>query len=228
MSIIKQAAAFLTGADEIGFFGRRLKRSVATRKSRIAHAWGKAFPRIVSTPSIDPYAAFREIAIRNRLDQSEIQRRATLHWRLFAAYFLAVAVAFAFAIGTVRPAMHSALGFPGAVMPFFVVLPLSALAIRHAFWHWQLRTQSVGSFKQWVDRPREWLPVILIAGASATALLDPGALHAATLQNCQHRSKTEPPGAWVTGRKLSHAGSGYLGSALAFGTTPPFLLSRSR
>ena len=30
------------------------------------------------------------------------------------------------------------------------------------------------------------------------------------------------------GRKLSHAGSGYLGSALAFGTMPPFLLSRSR
>ena len=28
------------------------------------------------------------------------------------------------------------------------------------------------------------------------------------------------------GRKLSHAGSGYLGSALAFGTMPPFLLSR--
>ena len=45
---------------------------------------------------------------------------------------------------------------------------------------------------------------------------------------CQRRSKTEPPGAWATGRKLSHAGSGYLGSALAFGTTPPFLLSRSR
>ena len=46
--------------------------------------------------------------------------------------------------------------------------------------------------------------------------------------DCQRRSKTEPPGAWVTGRKLSHAGSGYLGSALAFGTTPSFLLSRSR
>lgn len=44
----------------------------------------------------------------------------------------------------------------------------------------------IGSFREWLDRPRAWLPVILIVGASAAALLEPNAAHAAhaaTLQN---------------------------------------------
>lgn len=180
MSIIKQGLAFLTGADEIGYFGKRIKRETSARKGRIVTAWRKAFPRIVSTPSPDPYAAFREIATRNGLDRNEIRRRENRHWWLFAGWFVACAVVLACCIGTVRPALHSPLGLGGAIAPFFLILPLSALAVRHAFWHWQLRTRKLGSFREWADRPREWLPaLLLIAGASA-AFAFPEAAQAAT------------------------------------------------
>jgi conjugal transfer/type IV secretion protein DotA/TraY len=133
------------------------------------------------TESADPVVRFGVAMEVHGRKASDIEEDVRATRKQFTLYFVLAVLAFSFGIASGHwgsrgmPLVIEALG------RFSLVVPVIALTARMGFYNWQLRTRRLGSFREWLHSPSEWMPPSETPGGrgNVAALLFVGAVGAA-------------------------------------------------
>lgn len=130
-----------------------------THRRQLQHVQGAARDLLARSDTNPPTAApplqqFEDFQRFYRV--SELDLRVLHRQRAAQVYFLAGCALFAVAFGATSAWLRS--GPPLAALAVLLALLFLAVAARHSLRAWQIRERRLGSFGEWLRRPRVWFP----------------------------------------------------------------------